>query len=66
MGLNDGIERVESYVYLGDKLNAAGGCLSAVTSRVRVGWTKFRELHRVLCGRNRSTYGGQQLHTVSV
>jgi hypothetical protein len=36
-GLNDGIERVESYVYLGNKLNVGGGCLNAVTSRVRVG-----------------------------
>jgi hypothetical protein len=25
--------------------------LNAVTSRVRVGWMKFRELHGVLCGR---------------
>ena len=25
-GLNDGSERVESFVYLGDKLNAGGGC----------------------------------------
>jgi hypothetical protein len=37
MGLNDGIERVESYVYLGDTLNAGGGCISSVTTRVRVG-----------------------------
>ena len=29
-GLNDGIERVESFVYLG-KLNAGGGYLSVVT-----------------------------------
>ena len=36
-GMNDGIERVESFVYLGDKLNAGGGCSSAVTARVRVG-----------------------------
>ncbi len=43
--------RVESFVYLGDKLNAGGGCLSAITARVRVGWTKFRELSGVLCGR---------------
>ena len=35
--MKDGIERVESFVYLGDKLNAGGGCLSAVTSRVRAG-----------------------------
>ena len=35
--LGGGIERVESFVYLGDKLNAGGGSLSAVTARVRVG-----------------------------
>jgi len=50
-GMKDGIERVESFVYLGDKLNACGGCLSAVTARVRAGWKKFRELSAVLCGR---------------
>ena len=43
-GLNDGIERVASFVYLGDKLNADRGCLSAVMARVHVGWMKFREL----------------------
>ena len=49
--MNNGVERVESFVYLGDKLNAAGGCLSAVTARVRAGWKKFRELGGVLCGK---------------
>ena len=49
--MNDGIEIVVNCVYLGDKLNAGGGCLSAVTARVRVGWMKFRELNGVLCGR---------------
>ena len=46
-GMKDGVERVESFVYLGDKLSAGGGCLSAVTSRVRVGWLKFKELSGV-------------------
>ena len=50
-GLNDGVERVESFMYLGDKLNAGGVCLRAVTASVRVGWMKFRELSGVLCGR---------------
>ena len=50
-GLSDSIERVESFVYLGDKLNADGGCLSAVTARVSVGWMKCKELSGVLCGR---------------
>ena len=49
--MNDGVGRVESFVYLGDKLNASGGCLSAVTARIRIGWMKFRELSGVLCGR---------------
>lgn len=35
---------------IGDKLNAEGGCSSAVTARVRVGWMKFKELTGVLCG----------------
>ena len=33
--MNNGVEREESFVYLRDKLNAAGGCLSAVTARER-------------------------------
>ena len=47
------VERVDSFVYSGNKLNAGGGCLSAMTARVRVGWMKFRELSAgaVLCGR---------------
>ena len=49
--MDNGIERVEVFRYLGDNLNAAGGCLSAVTSRVHVGWKKFRELGGVLCGK---------------
>ena len=32
-------------------MNAGGGCLGAVTAKVRVGWMKFRELSGVLCGR---------------
>ena len=38
-------------MYLGDKLNVGGGCLSVVMARVHVGWMKFRELSRVLYGR---------------
>ena len=34
-GSNECIERVESFVYIGDKLSAGEGCLSAVTARVR-------------------------------
>ena len=44
-----GVERVESFVYLGDCLDAAVVCRSAVTARVRADWNKFRELSGILC-----------------
>ena len=50
-GMSDGVERVESFGYLGDKLSAGGGCLNAVTARIRIGWMKFRDLSGVLCGK---------------
>ena len=43
-GLNDVTESVECFVHLRNKFNVAGGCLSAVTARVLVGWMKLREL----------------------
>ena len=33
---------------LGDRLNASGGCEIAVTSRVWIGWMKFRECKELL------------------
>ena len=65
-GMNDGIEMVESFVYLGDKLNAGGGCLSTVTARVRVGWMKFRELSAVLCGGRWSVKMKGKVHNTCV
>ena len=44
-------------MYLGDKLNAGGGHLSAVTARVLVRWMKFKELSGVLCGKKWSMKG---------
>ena len=37
--------------YLGYRLNASGGCETAVTSRVRIEWMKFRECGELLRGR---------------
>ena len=45
------VETVKGFCYLGDRLNASGGCASAVTSRVRIGWMKFRECGELLLGR---------------
>ncbi len=38
------LEKVSSFCYLGDVLDAGGGVDSAVTARVRCGWKKFRDL----------------------
>ena len=49
--LCDEVEIVKGCCYLGDRLNASGGCETAVTSRVRIGWMKFRECEELLRGR---------------
>ena len=41
--LCDGVETVSKFSYLGNRLNATGGCETAVTVRTRIGWMKFRE-----------------------
>ena len=48
------METVKGFCYLGDRvggLNASGGCETAVTSRVRIRWMKFRECGELLRGR---------------
>jgi hypothetical protein len=40
--MDDGRERVTSFVYLRDKLNAEGRCVSAVTARMRAGGPSSR------------------------
>ena len=49
--LCDEVETVKGFRYLEDRLNASGGCETAVTSRVRIGWIKFRECRELLRGR---------------
>ena len=49
--LCDEVETVKGFCYLEDKLNASGGCETAVISRVRIGWMKFRECEELLRGR---------------
>ena len=50
--MGQGVERVDSFVYLGDCIDAGGGCRSAVTARVRSGWKKFSELGGILCAKD--------------
>ena len=49
--LCDDVETVNKFTYLGDRLNATGGCETAVTARSRIGWMKFRECSETLKGR---------------
>ena len=41
--LCDEVETVMEFTYLGDRMNAGGGCEAAVTARTRCGWVKYRE-----------------------
>ena len=49
--LCDGVETINEFCYLGDRLDSQGGCEVAVTARMRLGWTKFRECGDLLRGR---------------
>ena len=49
--LFDGVETMSKFTYLGDRLNATGGCEMAVTARSRIGWMKFRECSKILKSR---------------
>ena len=46
--LCDEVEMVNGFCYQGDKLNASGVCKAAVTTRVRIGWVRFRKRGVVL------------------
>ena len=46
--LCDEVETVNGFCYLGDRLNASGGCEAAVTARVRIGWVRYRECGELL------------------
>ena len=48
--LCDEVETLNGLCYLGDRLNASGGCKAAVTVRVRIGWVRFRECGELLLG----------------
>ena len=42
----------DSFCYLGDMLDAGGGCDNAVATRCAVGWGKFRKLLPILTSRH--------------
>ena len=46
------VDVVAEFRYLGDMLEAGGGCKRAITNRCGVAWSKFRELRPVLTSRH--------------
>ena len=52
----DEVEIVKGFCYLGNRLNASGGCEAAVTARTRLGWKKFRECGEIQFGKRFSLY----------
>ena len=45
--LDEEVETLRGFCYLGDRVNGDGGCEAAVTARAGIGWVKFRE-----CGKS--------------
>ena len=48
--LHDDVETVIDFSYLDDIINSGGGCVTAVASRTRLGWVKFRKGQDLLHG----------------
>ena len=42
------VETLRGFCYLGDRVNASGGCKAAVTAGARIGWVKFKERRELL------------------
>ena len=53
MDIGNGVllEKVDKFCYLGDMLDADGGCHSAVTTRVISAWKKFLDYLPILTGK---------------
>ena len=46
------VDVVAKFCYLGDMLEAGGGCTKAITNRCGIAWSKFRKLRPVLTSRH--------------
>ena len=46
--LYEEVETVRGFCYLGDRVNASGGCEAGVTGKVRIGWVKCKECRELL------------------
>ena len=58
----DEVKTVKGFCYLGNRLNASGGCEAAVMARTRVGWKKFREYYEILFGKRLSLWIKEKIY----
>ena len=63
--MNEKLECVERFCYLGDMIGAGGGAKEASRARVRCAWAKFRELAPILTSRGLSGGKRKGLYSVS-
>ncbi len=63
---NATLEVVDSFCYLGDKLESGGGCVRAIIARCGVAWGKFRQLRPVLTSRHLSLETRDKLYNACV
>jgi len=52
IGVNANLELVDKFCYLGDMLSVYGDADVAVESRIRIGWSKFRQLLPLLTNKD--------------
>ena len=45
------VEAESGFTYPGVRVSAGGGCVAAVTARIRCGWVKCRQCGELLYGR---------------
>jgi len=54
IGVNANLELVDKFCYLGDMLSVDGDADTALETRIRIGWNKFRQLVSLLTNKDMS------------
>jgi len=52
IGVNENLELMDNFCYLGNMLSVDGYADAAVKTRIRIGWNKFRQLVPLLTNKN--------------
>jgi len=52
VAVNENLELVDKFCYLGDMLSADGDADAAVETKIRIGWNKFRQLVPLLTNKD--------------